>query len=270
MKAPFVSSLVLLGLLPFASEAALIATEAFNYPDGSVADLSGGTGWAYERTDEAGAPAQSPSDWDNVFGNSQVVSSTLVTNNSGAKREFGGASEGAGFPSNEREGAFRGTGAMFFSASMNIANLLPAGQGQWCGVSSYDFGTERIFWGMPGQATETRFFGIEAPGFGSALSTIPIQSSVDYTILGMLDFDTNLLALWINPDGNDTVSTYDVSLAYTGGNWSSALRFASGTSVTWDDVKVGTDFSDVTVPEPSVPLLALSTLGSLVLLRRRA
>ena len=85
----------------------------------------------------------------------------------------------------------------------------------------------------------------------------------------MLDFDNDLLALWVDPDGGDSAASHDVSMAYAGDNWSTGLRFASGTSVTWDDVRVGTSFADVTVPEPSVPLLALGTAGMVCLLRRR-
>ena len=247
----------------------MIATENFDYADGSVAGQTGGTGWNYERTDEPGAPAQTASNWNNVFGSHQIVSSMLVTNNGGVLREFGGITEGTGSTSNEREGAFRAEGAMFFSTSITVAAMLPEGQNQWAGVSSYDFGTERIFFGMPGQTGAARFFGIAAPGFGAdTFSSIPVVAGVTYTIVGMVDFDADLLALWVNPDGTDSASTYDVSKAYNGTNWASSLRFASGTSVTWDNVRVGTSFGDMAVvPEPSSSLLGLA--GAALLMRRR-
>lgn len=256
--------------LTFASHGALVATEDFSYADGSIVGQSGGTGWNYERHDEPGAPAQVASDWDDAFGNHQVLSGQLITNNGGVRREFGGATEGPDAPSNEREGAFQAEGAMFFSTTMRVAAMLPDGENQWAGVSSFDFGTERIFFGMPGQSTSTRFFGIAAPGYGAdTFSSIPVNPGTTYTVVGMLDFDNDLLALWVNPDGSDSVSTYDVSKAYDGGNWSTSLRFASGTEVAWDDVRVGTSFTDVTVPEPSAPLLALGTAGLFCLVRRR-
>jgi hypothetical protein len=268
VKYPLISSWIASGFLTLASEAALIATENFDYADGSVVGQAGGTGWNYEQTDEPGAPAQSPSDWNNVFGSHQVVSSTLVTDNGGVLREFGGATEGTG-ASNEREGAFRASGALFFSTTMTVGAMLPEGQNQWAGVSSYDFGTERIFFGMPGQTAATRFFGIAAPGFGAdAIGTIPVASGATYTIVGMLDFDNDLLGLWVDPDGSDTAATFDVSKTYDGTNWSSALRLASGTAVTWDGLRVGTTFGDV-VPEPSAPLLAVGAAGVLFLMRRR-
>ncbi len=259
------------GMLPLAAQAALIATENFDYPDGSIVGQTGGTGWTYERTDEPGAPVQAPSDWDDVFGNHQVVSSTLVTNDGGVKREFGGATEGSTEPSNEREGAFRAEGAMFFSVSMTVSAMLPEGQNQWAGVSSYDFGEERIFFGLVGQSTSERYFGIAAPGFGAdTVGTIPVNAGVTYTVVGMLDFDNDLLGLWVNPDGADNATSYDVSKAYEGGNWSTALRLASGNEVTWDDLRVGTTFADVVpIPEPSVPLLAVAAAGLAFVRRRR-
>ena len=128
---------------------------------------------------------------------------------------WGGTTEGSGFPSNEREGAFRGTGTLFFSTTYKVDTLFAEGTGQWGGASSYDFGAEKIFWGMPGQGTATRYFGIDESGVGNTLSTIPIAANTTYTLLAMLDFDADLIALWVNPDGADSATTYDVSRTYT-------------------------------------------------------
>src|SRR5690348_4449186 len=92
--------------------AAPVGSDSFSYPDGSIADRAGGTGWAAERTDEAGAAPSAPSDWDVVGGTADVTGGSLVTTGGGAKREFNGASEGVTEPSNEREGAFRATGSV--------------------------------------------------------------------------------------------------------------------------------------------------------------
>jgi hypothetical protein len=256
--------LITSGLLPVASQAALIATENFNYADGNIAGQAGGTGWNYERANENDAPPQTASNWNNTFGGQvQVVSSALVTGGNGAHREFGGVTEGTGSNSNEREGAFRADGALFFSVSYT-----PTTANQWGGVSSMDFGTERIFWGAPGGGNGGNFFGIDETGVGQTNSTIPVVTGETYMLIGMLDFDNDLLGLWVNPDGSDTAATFDVSRAYTGTNWSSALRLASGHTSTWDDLKVGTTFADVApVPEPSVSLLGLA--GAALLARRR-
>lgn len=266
VKYPSLPALITSGLLPVASQAAVIATENFSYGDGNIAGQTGGTGWNYERNDEAAAPAQTASNWNDTFGGAQVVSSALVTNGSGAHREFGGITEGTGGDSNEREGAFRGSGAMFFSVTYT-----PTTANQWGGVSSYDFGTERLFWGAPGGGNGGNFFGIDESGVGQSNSTIPVVTGQTYTLIGMLDFDNDLLGLWVNPDGTDTAASFDVSRTYTGGNWSSALRLASGHTTIWDDMTVGTSFSDVApVPEPSVSLLGLAGAALLGVRRRRA
>jgi hypothetical protein len=254
-------------LVPQAS-AAIVGLENFDYPDGPIADRTGGTGWTYLRTAEPGAPAQSPSDWDATAGVPSVLGGALITNGTGAKREFGGLTEGSAAGSNEREGAFRGSGSMYFRTTYSVDTLLAGGVNQWGGVSSYDFGTERIFFGMPGQTTTTRFFGISESGVGTTLSTIPIQANTTYTLVGMVDFDNDLLGLWVNPDGSDTPASFDASRVYTGTNWSTALRFASasGATVTWDNVTVADNFADV-IPEASTSLLAL--LGAAGMLHRR-
>lgn len=266
VKYPSLPALITSGLLPVASQAAVIATENFSYGNGNIAGQTGGTGWNYERNDEPAAPAQTASNWNDTFGGAQVVSSALVTSNSGAHREFGGITEGTGGTSNEREGAFRGSGAMFFSVTYT-----PTTGNQWGGVSSYDFGTERLFWGAPGGGNGGNFFGIDESGVGQTNSTIPVITGQTYTLIGMLDFDNDLLGLWVNPDGSDTAASFDVSRAYTGGNWSSALRLASGHTSTWDNLTVGTSFADVApVPEPSASLLGLAGAALLAARRRRA
>lgn len=250
------------------STAAVIGVENFSYPDGAIAGQTGGTGWNYERTDEAGAPVQAPSDWDSTSGTPSVLGGALITNNTGAKREFGGATEGSAAGTNEREGAFRGAGAMYFRTTYSVDTLFAAGTGQWGGVSSYDFGTERIFFGMPTQTTSPRFFGIVESGVGTTLSTIPVLANTPYTLVGVVDFDADRIALWVNPDSSDTPASFDVSRSYTATNWSSALRLASvgGANVTWDNFMVADSFADV-IPETSASLLTV--LGGAALLQRR-
>lgn len=264
------TTLALAGLAIAAAplSAAVIATDNFDYADGPVVDQTGGTGWNNEFVNEIGAPPQSPSDWDNLWGNPGVVSNALVTNGAAAKREFGGPTEGVNEPGNERKGAFRGSGSVFFSVSYRVDSLVGPESYGWAGLSSYDFGNERLFWGVPGQKSQTRYFGIQGSSVGTALSTIPVAANTTYNLVAMLDFDNDLAALWVDPDCTDTVDTYDVARSYADNSWSTEVRLASeaGTNVTWDNLGVSTTFAEA-VPEPVATLLA--GLGLLGLVRRR-
>lgn len=261
------------GLLALPCGAALIATENFEYPDGSVVGRSGGTGWTYGND-----PGQDPSAWTAPFGTPTIASEALVTGGagSGALRNFG---------SNGTASSFSGSDVLYFSATMTTTGL-PESGGRWGGISIFEGGTERLFFGMPNQnpanADTPRYFGFEIHGGGGITlltptvdtPTVPtVVNDVTYTIVGMVDFGNDIIGLWINPDASDAGSP-DLSVPYTGNTPITAIRFASGggasTTTAWDDVRIGTTFADVvTVPEPSVTLTALFAAGFLVGRRRR-
>ncbi len=254
------------------SSAAIIGIEGFDYNDGPIAGQTGGTGWDYLRTAEPDAAPQSPSNWNNVTAEPQVQGGVLVTSGNSARREFGGLTEGSGAGSNEREGAFRGAGVVYFAVNWSVDTLLDEGATQWSGFSSYDFGAERIFFGLPGQATAARYLGVA--GAVGGLTTIAVEAGVTYQLVGAVDFDADLVKLWVNPDAadfdNGATHSADLAVPYDGTNWSTAVRLGSGAgfTTTWDDLLVTDSFANIVVPEPATGVLAVLGLGLGVATRR--
>lgn len=247
------------------SSAAVIGIEDFS-TSGPIAGQTGGTGWDFDKINNVHTGFIS--DWDNAGGAPSVTAGMLGTDSSSAKREFNGTIEGSagGDGANtERAGALRGAGVVFFTFQINRSS-----GAVWSGASTYDFGTERVFFGVPGSGFATDTIGIEESGVGVTLGTISLTDGQTYTLLAALDFDNDRVGLFVNPDSSDSWNaaggTADVTRVYTGTNWSSAVRLGSQGAVSWDNLMVTTTFAEA-IPEPSGALLA--SFGVLGLLGRR-
>lgn len=270
-SSPLLRKLGMVSFVPFAlssvSQAAvLIGRENFNYPNGAITDLAGGIGWSYQRTDEG--HTNGPSDWD---GTASVTNGALITtSNNSAFREFSGTTEGSATGTGEREGAFRAEGTFLFGVDVTFG-----GVSGWGGISIYDFGTERTFFGVNNST-----FIISSSGMTTtALSgTTPVAGQT-YRLVGQVDFDSDRLRLWINPTtqtSNYTTATLTVT-GFTSTNWASKIRLAGDSSITWDNLEIATPSSGeadgsaafaLVIPEPSSFSL-LGAFGVLGLLRRR-
>ena len=259
-----------------ASQAVIVGVETFD-TDGLIADQTGGSGFNYDNL--TGTVTGTTSDWDNVGGTPSVIGGALVTDGSSAKREYNGNIEGPGGsdgPDTERAGAARGAGVVFYSVEINRS----AGA-FWSGISSYDFGGERIFFGVPGAGGDTDTIGIDESGVGNTLGTISLTDGQTYTLVAVLDFDNDSLGLFVDPDGStdfwnptDGSNNADVTRAYSATNWSTAARLGSGGEVTWDNLTIAIDdptnvglLASNPIPEPATALLG--GLGLAVLLRRK-
>lgn len=229
--------------------AQLVGSENFTYADGPIANQTGGTGFNYDNFDKV--VTTTASDWDNVTGVPAVVANALTTSNSAAKREYNGPIEGAGGAANdgqddhERSGAVRGAGRVFYRFSITRGTGVT-----WSGASSYDFGTERVFFGVTGaNGPTTGGLEFSCSGNGNTyFSGIPADTAT-HTIVTVLDFDRNFIGLWLDPtaadyyDPVDGSNSTDAGGLYAPDNWSTAVRLASsaGGTTTWDDLSVGLD-----------------------------
>ncbi|WP_367872146.1 PQQ-dependent sugar dehydrogenase [Luteolibacter sp. Populi] len=252
-------SLPLLVLLAGRLDGITIGTDVFDYPNGAIAGRAGGTGFDRDLFDNEATGVFS--DWDNVTANPAVAAGALTTNGSGAKREYNGTVEETGGPANdgqnnhERSGAVRGVGRVFYRI-----DLTRGGNATWSGVSSYDFDTERLFFGVPNGDGPSggREFGVQVSGVGGAIYFSGILANTTaHTLVAVLDFDRDFVGIWVDPDGSDFYNevtgshSADAGGAYTGTNWSTAVRLASGGQVSWDNLSVATKWTDLGYIDPN-------------------
>ena len=80
-------------------QATQFGAEEFSYADGNIAGQTGGIGFNYDNFDQA--VTTTTSDWDAVFGAPAITGGKLLTDNSGAKREYNGDLEGVGGGAND-------------------------------------------------------------------------------------------------------------------------------------------------------------------------
>ncbi len=208
-----------------------IGIDRFEYNDGPINAQGGGHFFNVDWTNSFGIHNGSASVWDAVTvgpGTPTVVNQSLVTAGSAAKREYGSV---------ESAGAVPGRGVVYYRALMTRETTKG-----WSGISSYDFIQERIFFGVPGGlgASGGPEFGIEVlnsgPLNGVTRSNIQPVPGHTYLIIAKLDFEDDLLSLYVDPDldADEAANTPVVTRPYIGTNWSTAVRLGSSDSFLLD------------------------------------
>ena len=232
-------------LLTAAGNAAIVGIDSFDYPDGpAVSAYNGGYGWSWDIN--TNSQNGNVSAWENLAGGTaQLVN--------GKVELFGGPGWNAIKRNNNTDewgvGPFKpeNNDIVYFAVTVTIDEPQ-----NWMGLSAQDGTSERIKYGIPVQGGETKYFGINNENTGVASYTnIPVELGATYRIIGVLDYPHTEARMWINPDVNDhDTSTADntadaviKNLNMT--NWISGVRLGNDQKATWDDVMIGTEFSDM-------------------------
>lgn len=236
----------------------VIGTDDFNYADGPFSSQNGGSGFDFDNNalnDPFIGHTTLKSDWDVFSGTSaKFEGGKLFTAESGVIREFNGDLEGTAVNGDEYVGAVKPDGdskVVYFRADMTRG-----AEATWSGMSSFDFGSQRLFFGVPWTAGPSgqREFGIEVSGVSTSFrSSNPINplTGQTYTIVAKLDFENDLLSLWVNPDLTKTEmeNVPYLTRAYTEPQWSTRAMLSSGgpaaTPSSWDNFVVARHWSAV-------------------------
>ena len=221
-------------------DSGVIGLEQFDYEDGSIAGKSEGTFWNYKNTSPAGQIGFS-STWEPVAGTPVVSSGQLVTDNSAARRKYyGGALEADGAINPIGTTPLSVAKSVYYRVSVTTGQTLP----DYFGVSSFDFGAERLFFGKRFGSPN---FGLEISGDTAANTPFVIGTSTRTTLVAKLDFASHCISLFVNPDFAAAEPAPAATLLYLGTNWSTAVRLASGSggAVSWDDLVVATSWADL-------------------------
>ena len=126
--------------------AIIIGVEQFDYPDGAIADRSGGTFWNW-RNQTPAARTAGTSDWN---GSATVASGRLTTNGSSTERQYNGPGEGLPITTDEGLGAisrFNSGGLSFQEGVVYYRITLTTGATQAYGyflLPSQPVGTEKV------------------------------------------------------------------------------------------------------------------------------
>jgi hypothetical protein len=233
----------------FGGNRALVGADNFDaQANGLAAGATGGSGFDFDNTEVNDAfigHTGTFSDYDDVFGTSNFSGGKLLTQESGIKREFNGPGEGVVVNGDEWSGRFNGDPLSSNSQVLYFrADLTRGAASTWSGINAYDFGTERTFIGVvdiPNPVSGNREFAIGAPAAAPVYTGIRPIPGRNYTVVCKIDFNNDLLSLWVNPDLEGAEPAPLATTPFVLTNWLTAVRLASGGSdpTAWDNLVVG-------------------------------
>ena len=252
MKTLQIIILFALSLSVGSSRAEIIGYDGFDYRGSTFAGADGGVFWDYTNTSTR-QHTVGVSDWDNAsgFGGISIASGGLLyTADSGVIREYSG-------PGITEEGNAAITDSTAARKVYYRITMTKSSTASWCGVSSFDFGTERLFFGLFPDGTGKFSIYDQNTFTRLALSTVNVAAGQTYTLVAKLDYANDVVALYVEPNLNNAESfnTPVATASYTGSQWSTAIRVGSGGTglVSWDDLTVATTWENLRTYEVTTP-----------------
>ena len=238
----------------------VIAKESFDYSNGSISGRTGGTGFDWNQ--DTKAHTGTASDWDNAYGAPFVSGEKLLTNGGGSQicdREYNGPLEIVGFSYADDQMSAGAIRANFTKDENEVVyykiEMTRTASTLWSGISSLDFATETIFFGVPTTPAPggNREFGIEVANSdpssqeGRTFSGVQPVAGQTYCLVAKIDYGNDLLSLWIDPnlDSPESLSAPLVTRSHTGVNWSTGVRITAGNEATWDNLVIATTWNEL-------------------------
>ena len=254
-------------LLAGTANAALLTHEGFDYqPASQLNEQGGGTGW-----DGVSWGQFLGGTGDHTIAAGSLSDPTNTLQTSGHRTTTGGAFAGR-YPRLPDYGA---TSSSFYYSLLVRPDSEPDTD-DYYGLQLFsNNGGSDLFIGKGGSAMTYRLEG------NSTSSDSTISATLGQTVLLVVRVDFNpsgntadpeTFRLYVNPvPGATEPATADATLSFNLGNQNGlALNSGNGSSVSFDEIRIGTDYASVVpaaIPEPaSLPVLALATA---LLARRR-
>lgn len=259
----------------------LFAADSFDYPTGQLgdgggaADNDGGLGWQgpWFGAEQVTAPGLQYQDADGM----QLVTSgnagQSIPASADAWRHFDlredSPADLAGVIDPDSGKIGRDGSSVWFGFLAEYVD----GEDTWGGFSLFDGTTEKFLLGKSSSSTEW-FFSAKDGSAQNQDFDVDMTDGETALLVGRIDFVDGAgdrITAWLNPDLSGAPDDGD-GLTYL---WTSEfefnrIRLAGNATISFDEIRFGTRFSDISgVPEPASALLLVLGLVSLLRVRRR-